>query len=107
MKLITLGSERAEHRILFWESTSRSQPDRNKSSESFTAVVVNPSIFNNYSPEWRGIAIIIHGYSPTLRRIIVLVDTTQFYSNSQLYFLMNWISHDIFPSGSRQEVNVT
>ena len=45
------------------------------------------ALFNNYSPKWRWIAVgylpsrfgevNIHRYSPTLRRIIVLVYTTQ------------------------------
>ena len=50
----------------------------------------------------------IHCYSPTLRRIIVLVYTTQAISNSQIvtYFLTKWVSHDIFSSGSPQEVNI-
>ena len=53
----------------------------------------------------------IHRYSPTLRRIIVLVYTTQvFNSNYQillLYFLIKWGSRVIFFSACRQELNST
>ena len=51
----------------------------------------------------------IHCYSPTLSRIILLVYTTQVYSNSQivLYFLIIRGSRATFFSGNRQEVNST
>ena len=54
-------------------------------------VVSHGQIINNYSPKWRWIAVGIYWgkYTPTPRRIIVLVYTIQVNSNSQIVALFS------------------
>ena len=72
--------------------------------------------FNNYSPKWRWIVVDIYrAASPPLFTDTEANNCFSIYNTSLiaipkqlLYFLMKWVSRDIFFSpGSRQEVNST